>query len=93
MNKENHVMRGKARVVAMLENGPRGNDRLHDHLVDGVPQPVQVNALRQQDLVQRRYLADARKVIISMIILYERNTIDFYLLLFHFLNYLSKFDQ
>lgn len=49
--KENHVMRGETRVVAMLEYRPRGYNCLDDHLVYGVPQPVQVHALRQQDLV------------------------------------------
>jgi hypothetical protein len=51
-------MRRKARVVAVLEDGPRGDNSLHDHLVDGVPQPVQVDALRHQDLVQSRYFAN-----------------------------------
>lgn len=46
----------------MLEYRPRGDDGLDDDLVDRVPQPVQVDALRYQDLVQRRYLADMRKV-------------------------------
>lgn len=45
----------------MLENRPCRNDGLHYDLVDGVPQSVQIDALRQQDLVQSRYLADAPK--------------------------------
>lgn len=45
----------------MLENRPRGDNSLHDDLVDRMPQPVQIDALRLQDLVQSRYLADAPK--------------------------------
>lgn len=58
----NHIMRGKTRVVAVLENRPGWYDGLHDDLVYRVPQAVQVDALRQQDFVQGRYLADGQTV-------------------------------
>lgn len=56
-------MRGETGMVTVLEYRPRGYDSLDDHLVYGMPQPVQIDALRQQDLVQSRYLADQWKFI------------------------------
>lgn len=45
-------MRGETRMVAMLQYGPGRYDSLHNDLVYGVPETVQVHALREQDLVQ-----------------------------------------
>lgn len=53
-------MRGETRMVAMLQYGPGRYDSLHNDLVYGVPETVQVHALREQDLVQGWNLADGQ---------------------------------